>query len=48
MHATYITYMSSEKETPLGLPQLSALSSLLTATAGMWMEHQTSELWGRC
>jgi len=21
---------------------------LLTATAGMWMELQTSELWGRC
>jgi len=39
--------MSSEMEATLDLPQL-GVRFLLTATAGMWMERQTSKLWGRC
>jgi len=45
LRATYTTYISSEKEVALSL---CVWGSLLTATAGMWVNRQTSELWGKC
>jgi len=39
--------MPSKKEPAWGLPQL-GLSLLLVVAAGMWLERQTEELWGRC
>jgi len=43
VHATY-NNVFSKGISILGLPQ--GQGSLLTV--GLWMEHQSSELWGRC
>jgi len=50
IHATHITYMSSEKEAALGLPQLGLR---LIADSNSWIVNATPNLksvslWGGC
>jgi len=43
-----ISHLCSQRRKQLYVYLSYMWGSLLIATAGMWMERQTSELWGRC
>jgi len=53
IHATYsVSHKHAFKEgssfRPISSKVTQSISALLTATAGLWIQLQTLELWGRC